>query len=109
MTELTYERGFADGEDTGRENAKQAIEKLFPQTYGSYEQGLTDALTAIDDLHAAEPKTDPVAAERERIITQIERRICFDALADEDGRCSHHGGKCYDLRELINKLKRGML
>ena len=44
--------------------------------------------------------------ERKRIIELIERRICFDALADEDGRCTHHGGKCYDLRELINNLKR---
>jgi hypothetical protein len=33
--------------------------------------------------------------ERERIIALIERRICFDALADDDGRCPHHGGKCY--------------
>lgn len=46
------------------------------------------------------------ARERERIIALIERRICFDALADDDGRCSHHGGKCYDLRELINRLKK---
>lgn len=45
--------------------------------------------------------------ERKRIIELIERRICFDALADEDGRCTHHGGKCYDLRGLINDLKRG--
>jgi hypothetical protein len=45
--------------------------------------------------------------ERERIIALIERRICFDALADDDGRCSHHGGKCYDLRELITRLQRG--
>jgi len=44
--------------------------------------------------------------ERERIIALIERRICFDALADDDGRCPHHGGKCYDLRELINRLKK---
>ena len=51
---------------------------------------------------------DGAAKERERIIGLIERRICFDALADEDGRCSHHGGKCYDLRELINKLKRNI-
>ena len=48
-----------------------------------------------------------VRAERERIIALIERRICFDALADDDGRCSHHGGKCYDLRELIKRLQRG--
>ena len=46
------------------------------------------------------------ARERDRIIALIERRICFDALADDDGRCSHHGGKCYDLRELINRLKK---
>ena len=48
-----------------------------------------------------------VRAERDRIIALIERRICFDALADDDGRCSHHGGKCYDLRELITRLQRG--
>ena len=47
-----------------------------------------------------------VRAERERIIALIERRICFDALADDDGRCSHHGGKCYDLRELITRLQK---
>jgi hypothetical protein len=45
--------------------------------------------------------------ERDRIINLIERQICFDALADEDGRCSHHGGKCYELRGLINSLIRG--
>jgi hypothetical protein len=45
--------------------------------------------------------------ERERIIARIERNICFDALADPDGRCIHHGGKCYDLRQLINSLKKG--
>ena len=38
-------------------------------------------------------------------ITKIERNICFDALADEDGRCNHHGGKCYELRILVNELK----
>lgn len=45
--------------------------------------------------------------ERERIIGLIERQVCFDALADDDGRCSHHGGKCYELRLLINRLKAG--
>jgi hypothetical protein len=49
------------------------------------------------------------SAERERIIALIERRICFDALADDDGRCSHHGGKCYDLRELITRLQKEAL
>ena len=42
--------------------------------------------------------------ERERIAKLIERQICFDALADIDGRCSNHGGKCYELRQLINSL-----
>lgn len=49
---------------------------------------------------------EAVVEERKRIIALIERRICFDALEDPDGRCSHHGGKCYDLRELINRLER---
>jgi hypothetical protein len=61
------------------------------------------------------------ARERERIIALIERRICFDALADHAtlpsivreahpevvGRCSHHGGKCTDLLLLIHELKIG--
>lgn len=45
--------------------------------------------------------------ERARIIAQIERNICFDALADPDGRCTYHGGKCYDLRQLITTLAKG--
>lgn len=45
--------------------------------------------------------------ERERIIKRIEDHICFDALADDDGRCIHHGGKCYELRQLISKLEKG--
>ena len=68
---LTYERGFADGEDTGREAAKQAVVALFPQVYGSYEQGLTDALAAIDGLEAAKPTTDPFAPERKRILDAL--------------------------------------
>lgn len=71
MTNLTYERGYADGEDTGRENAKEAIKALYPQTYGSYEQGLTDALAAIDGLQAAEPVADPFAKERKRILDAL--------------------------------------
>jgi hypothetical protein len=43
--------------------------------------------------------------ERERMINLIERRICFDALEDSDGRCNNHGGKCYDLRQLIKGEK----
>jgi len=43
--------------------------------------------------------------ERERIAAEIERQICFDALADNDGRCSNHGGKCYELRQLITRLQ----
>ena len=58
--------------------------------------------------------------ERERIIGLIERRICFDALADHEametfrhahpeivGRCSNHGGKCTYLLLLIHELKMG--
>ncbi len=45
--------------------------------------------------------------ERKRLIARIERRICFDALADPDGRCNHHGGKCYDLRQLIKSIEKG--
>ena len=44
-------------------------------------------------------------AERLRIVGQIEKQICFDALADSDGRCSNHSGKCYELRLLIDRLK----
>jgi hypothetical protein len=43
----------------------------------------------------------------DHIIALIENQICFDAQADSDGRCAHHGGKCYELRQLINKLKNG--
>lgn len=45
--------------------------------------------------------------EREHIVKLIERNICFDALADENGRCGNHGGKCYELRLLINSLIEG--
>ena len=48
-------------------------------------------------------------AERDYIIGLIERQICFDAQADADGRCAHHGGKCYDLRQLIKDMKLGKL
>lgn len=41
----------------------------------------------------------------EEVIDLINRQICFDALADPDGRCGNHGGKCYELRLLINNLK----
>lgn len=44
--------------------------------------------------------------EPKEIIEQIERQICFDAQADAEGRCSHHGGKCYELGQLVIKLKR---
>lgn len=44
-------------------------------------------------------------AERLRIIKQIERQLCFDALADSEGRCGNHSGKCYELRQLIASLE----
>jgi len=43
--------------------------------------------------------------ERERIIQRIKAQICFDALADLDGRCSNHNGKCYELNLLIQELQ----
>lgn len=59
-------------------------------------------------------------AERDYLITLIERQVCFDALADHKdvakfrlehpaivGRCSNHGGKCSDLLLLIHELKMG--
>lgn len=45
--------------------------------------------------------------ERQRITALIERQICFDALADPEGRCNNHGGKCYELRQLIDNLTKG--
>ncbi len=56
--------------------------------------------------------------ERDRIVELIKRQVCFDALADHDametfrmahpeivGRCAHHGGKCTDLLQLIDRLE----
>ena len=45
--------------------------------------------------------------ERERIVERIQAIICFDALADEDGRCIHHRGKCYEIGQLANELMKG--
>jgi hypothetical protein len=59
------------------------------------------------------------ARERDRIIELIKRQVCFDALADHAalptsvreahpevvGRCAHHGGKCTDLLQLIDRLE----
>lgn len=47
------------------------------------------------------------SAEREFLIELIQGQICFDALADSDGRCGHHGGKCYELGRLVHDLKMG--
>ena len=43
--------------------------------------------------------------ERERIIGRIKAQICFDALADQDGRCSNHSGKCFELGLLVKELE----
>jgi hypothetical protein len=48
-----------------------------------------------------------IVTERARIVKLITRQICFDAQADEDGRCSHHGGKCYELGQLVLELRDG--
>jgi len=47
--------------------------------------------------------------ERERIIERIKAQICFDALADQEGRCSNHSGKCYELGLLIQELTTGQI
>lgn len=41
----------------------------------------------------------------EHDIKRIKARICFDALADSDGRCRNHSGKCYELGLLIKELQ----
>lgn len=46
-----------------------------------------------------------VSDERKRITERIKEQICFDALADDDGRCLHHKGKCYELGLLIKELQ----
>lgn len=55
--------------------------------------------------------TDSIAfgrkEERTEIVAKIKNQICFDALADSDGRCEHHGGKCYELGLLISSLTKG--
>ena len=43
--------------------------------------------------------------ERSELILALERQICFDAKADDDGRCAHHGGKCYELGLLIKAIQ----
>jgi hypothetical protein len=68
----------------------------------------TPLYTEAEEMAHDAGMMDGAAVERLRIIKEIERIICFDALADEDGRCSHHGGKCYDVRELINRLNRNI-
>lgn len=47
-----------------------------------------------------------IMTERARVIKRIKDQVCFDALESIDGRCRHHGGKCYELLELISKLER---
>jgi len=62
-------------------------------TFGSIQLSLQQA-------HAAGIKT-----ERERIIGRIKAQICFDALADQEGRCANHSGKCFELGLLVKELE----
>lgn len=39
------------------------------------------------------------------VIQLIKNNLCFDALADVDGRCANHNGKCYELGLLIKQLE----
>ena len=43
--------------------------------------------------------------EQQRIIGRIKAQICFDALADQEGRCSNHSGKCFELGLLVKELE----
>lgn len=63
--------------------------------------------TEDEELMYDAGQMDGAEQERKRIIIEIERQICFDAQTDADDRCSHHGGKCYELRQLIAKLQGG--
>lgn len=38
-------------------------------------------------------------------VKRIKDQICFDALQNADHRCSHHGGKCYELWKLVVSLE----
>jgi hypothetical protein len=40
-----------------------------------------------------------------RAAERVRAQICFDALEDDDHRCSHHAGKCYELWQLFLELK----
>ena len=51
--------------------------------------------------YIAQAKTE----ERERIIKRIKAQICFDALADQEGRCANHSGKCFELGLLVKDLE----
>lgn len=63
----------------------------------------TTAGDAVRDFY----RKQGAAVEREYLIGRILGQVCFDAQNDADGRCSHHGGKCYELLQLIAVLKEG--
>jgi hypothetical protein len=66
---------------------------------------ITETADTSGTVHSAELYFG-AKAERERVLTKFERQICFDALAD-DGRCSNHAGKCYEIRQTITELQGG--
>jgi hypothetical protein len=41
----------------------------------------------------------------EAFIKLLNNQICFDAKAEGDFRCEHHGGKCYELGLLIDQIR----
>lgn len=124
MTKLELEQeefstAIMDAVSTGRQLERQRIIALIAAikdnwrkpTGFNYPTELFNLMTLISDtadlagtVRSAELYFG-AKAERLRIVDQIEQQICFDALADSDGRCSNHSGKCYELRELVNKLK----
>jgi hypothetical protein len=124
MTKLELEQAefstaLMDAVSTGRQLERQRIIGLIAAikdnwrkpTGFNYPTELFNLMTLISDtadlagtVRSAELYFG-AKVERQRIIGQIERQICFDALEDWEGRCNNHYGKCYELRELITRLE----
>jgi len=65
---------------------------------------ITETADTSGTVHSAELYFG-AKAERLRVLSKFERQICFDALAESDGRCSNHAGKCYEIRQTITELQ----
>ena len=65
---------------------------------------ITETADTSGTVHSAELYFG-AKAERLRVLSKFERQICFDALAESDGHCSNHAGKCYEIRQTITELQ----